>query len=48
MNRTISVYITQDQYNWLEDVANRANRSKSYIIQQIIDNIRIGGHYGEA
>lgn len=40
MNRTISLYITQDQYTWLESVADQANRSKSYVIQQLIDSVR--------
>lgn len=40
MNRTISLYITEDQYTWLESVADQANRSKSYVIQQLIESVR--------
>ena len=40
MKRTISLYVTQDQYVWLEDRANKYNRSKSFIIQQLIDFAR--------
>lgn len=40
MNRTVSLYVTQDQYVWLEESANKYNRSKSYIIQQLIDFAR--------
>lgn len=37
MNRTLTIYISQDQYNWLESKANQLDRSKSYILQNLIN-----------
>ena len=46
MNRTITLYVSQDQYNWLNEIANQANRSKSYIVQQLIDRVRLEADNG--
>lgn len=37
MMKTISLYISYDQDKWLELQADKFNRSKSYIVQQLID-----------
>ena len=46
MNRTITLYISQDQYKWLDEIANQASRSKSYIVQQLIDRVRLEADNG--
>ena len=40
MNRTLCIYISQDQYDYLKSLADKYNRSVSYLIQRLIDHVR--------